>query len=71
MIKFDFKKLTITEFRNLRDPNVPGEDKKGDEILARVTGLKEKDLLELSYYDYRLLTSTFWERAIDPLSDPN
>jgi len=70
-ITFDFKKLTITEFRDLRNPEKAGEDDKGDEILARVIGLTKKKLQDLSYYDYRLVTRTFWERAIDPLSDPN
>jgi len=65
----DLSKLTIAEFRSLFDKEQKQEDE--DEIMARVCGMTAEELRELSYLDYKKLTTAFFKKARDPLADPS
>jgi hypothetical protein len=39
--------------------------------MARVCGLTAEELRELSYLDYKKLTTAFFKKARDPLADPS
>ncbi len=68
-INFDLYKLSIAEFRALIDPNRPNEE--GDSLIAKVSGLSLDEVLNLPYPDYRLLVRAFFDKASNPLADPN
>lgn len=68
-ITFDLEKMTIKEFRELFDPNQ--SDEKGDEIIARVSGMTADDISALSFVDYKKLSKAFFKKAKEPLADPN
>lgn len=68
-ISIDLEKLSIKEFRQLRDPNRPDEE--GDAILGKVTGLTAEEVGDLSYPDFRRLVKKFYEKALEAGSEKN
>jgi len=68
-ITIDLYKITISEWRSLLDPKQKSEDEYA--LLAKVAGLKPKDVADLPYPDFRLLGKRVAEKASSPLSDPN
>ena len=68
-ITFDLNKMSISEFRNMLDPQ---EDlDKSDATLARVAGIEVEELQALPYPDYKRLGVAFFKKVRSPLSDPN
>ena len=67
--QFDFSKITLKEFRSLREPQQTEEE--ADEILARVAGLEPADLEELPYDEYRQLWRAFFVASRDAGSEKN
>lgn len=68
-VTIDLYKITIKEWRALLNP----EQKEDDEyaLLAKVSGMKPKEVADLPYPDFRLLGQKVAEKASSPLSDPN
>jgi hypothetical protein len=68
-IDIDLSKLTIKEWRSLRDPAQPVAEE--FELISRVTGWEVKEIENMKQPDYRLLIITLVARSINPVSDPN
>ncbi len=68
-ITFDLYKISLAEFRNLLDPGRPNEE--GDAIIGKATGMTAEQVGELPYPDYRLLVRHLFDKARNPLADPN
>jgi hypothetical protein len=68
-IDIDLNKLTIREWRALLNPEQDQEEEY--KLLAKVAGLKPKEVGDLGYLDFRLLGQRVAEMASAPLSDPN
>jgi len=68
-ITFDLYKITITEFRTIRDPGQ--SDEVGDQLLANVSGLELEDVQSLPYPDWRNLVDKFYEKALRPAPEKN
>jgi hypothetical protein len=68
-ITLDLYKISLQEFRYLIDPDRPNEE--GDEIIGRAIGMSAEDVGKLPYPDYRLLVKVLFEKARNPLADPN
>ena len=68
-ITFDLYKVSLREFRALLNPERP--DDEGDELLGRCSGLSAEEIGDLPYPDFRKLTRAFYNRARNPLADPN
>ena len=68
-ITFDLEKMTIKEFRELFDNNQP--DSKGDEVMARVSGMTVEEIEALSFNEYKKFSKAFFKKAKEPLADPN
>ena len=67
-VNLDLNKITLAEYRSLFDDHSPDED---DAIIAHASGMTVEELQVLGYTDYRALITHFWEKAKDPLADPN
>lgn len=67
--EIDLSKITIKEYRALRDPDQPEDE--GDAILAKAAGMELDEVQELSYLDWRLLVQKFYETAINPSPEKN
>lgn len=68
-IRFDMSKLSVGEWRSLTDPKKDPESE--DAILEKVAGLKEGEIVELEFLEWRRLTAAFIKKASAPLDDPN
>jgi hypothetical protein len=66
-IEFDLSKMSIAEYRSLFDPEKKADD--GDEIIAKVTGLTDKEIGELPYPEYKKVAMAFFRKAAEP--NPN
>lgn len=65
-IIIDLSKMTLKEWRECM-----GEDqKRSDEVIAKITGLKVKEIGELLYDDSRRLFTAILKKAREPLADP-
>jgi len=65
----DLTKISIREYRRLfKDETTPEEE---DALLAPCFGLTLEEFEALPYPDYKRVTNAFFERAKNPLSDPN
>ena len=61
--------ISIKEFRSLLDEKQTAEE--GDVILAKACGVTVDEIQALPYPDYRRLVKAFYEKAREPLADPN
>ena len=68
-ITFDLNKISIREYRALFKVNQPDDEEYAS--LARVAGLKPEDVSSLSYVEWRKFCFAFFEKARQPLADPN
>ena len=69
VLTVDLTKITIAQYRVLFKQETTPEQE--DELLAPCFGLKLEEFEALPYPDYKRVTKAFFERARDPLSDPN
>ncbi len=65
----DLNKLTIVEWRELLKPEQPQEEEFA--CLAKVIGVKPEDVAGMGYLDFKLLGAKVFEKARNPVSDPN
>lgn len=65
----DLYQITIAEYRSLFDPKQP--DIEGDAILAKCCGMTVEEVANLPQPDYRALSKIFFQKAREPLADPN
>ena len=68
-ITFDLNKISIKEYRALFCPEQP--DAEEYEFLARVSGLSADEVGSLGFDDWRRFARAFFEKARQPLADPN
>ena len=70
VIKPDFTLISTREYRLLfADETTPEAQ---DDLIGRVYGMSGEELVSLSWYDYKLITSEFLAAARDPVNfDPN
>lgn len=68
-VTINLHNITIREWRALLDPKQKEDDEYA--LLAKVSGLKPKEVGDLPYPDFRLLGLKVAEKASNPLSDPN
>jgi len=69
VLTVDLTKISIREYRALFAKDQPQAEE--DATLAKAAGLTVEELLELSQPDYRRLVALFFEKAREPLADPN
>jgi hypothetical protein len=68
-ITFDLDKMTYGQWLGLFD--VKESDERSDATLARVSGLKPKDLKAVPFPEYKRLLQALLKKAREPLADPN
>jgi hypothetical protein len=68
-ITFDLNKISIREYRALFKTTQPDDEEYAS--LAKVCGLKPDDVASLGYVDWRKLCLAFFNKAREPLADPN
>jgi hypothetical protein len=68
-ITIDLTKINLREYRALFDAGQKPEEE--DRLLSRVCGLTLEEYQTLPYPEWRKLTQKFFERARNPLADPN
>jgi hypothetical protein len=68
-ITIDLNKLTIGEYRELFNPLQTKEEE--SRILANVFGLTIEEYQKLPLLEWKRLTKEFFQRAREPLADPN
>jgi hypothetical protein len=68
-VNIDLSKLTIKEWRSLRDPAQPVAEEFA--LIARVIGWEIEDVENIKQPDYQLLITALVARSINPISDPN
>ena len=70
-VTFDLDKLTLKEWRELKNPAFAQE--KEFEIISRVSGLDIQKMVDdnLSMGEYKRLFKKMIKKISDPLSDPN
>ncbi len=69
MADIDLNRITIREYRALFDKEQSQADE--DAVIAKACGLTVDELLGLSQPEYRRLIKAFFEKAREPLDDPN
>ena len=69
MADIDLNRITIRKYRSLFDKDQPQEQE--DAVIAKACGLTVDELLGLSQPEYRKLIHAFFDRAREPLQDPN
>jgi hypothetical protein len=65
----DLSKISIKEYRLLFDTAHPAEQ--DDALYARCLGLTIDEFQALPYPDYRRAIKAFFDKAKEPLADPN
>lgn len=65
---FDLDAITITEYRAMLKPTQTDEEESA--TLAKVSGLKPKDIDGFTLGEWKRFTKAFFERAREP-ADPN
>ena len=68
-ITINLNAITLREYRALFDPKQKPDEE--DALLSRVCGLTLEEYQTLPYLEWRKLTQKFFERARNPLADPN
>ena len=68
-IEIDLYEISIGEWRALLRPEQSDEDEYA--TLAKICGLKAKDIEDLPYPEFRLLVQAITTKAANPVSDPN
>ena len=68
-ITFDLNKITIKEYRALFRVEQPDEEEYAS--LAKVSGLTAEEVANLGFKDWRRFARAFFEKASQPLADPN
>ena len=68
-INFDLAKITYGQWLGMFD--VKESEERSDETLARVSGMKLKELKKLPLLEYKGLLQALMRRCREPLSDPN
>jgi hypothetical protein len=69
-ITFDFKQLSLREYRALFDPKQPRETE--DNTISRVCGITVDEYLDLSLEDSKRMVSAMIKRSQKPVgADPN
>ena len=68
-ITFDLSKMTYGQWLGLFDTKESEE--RSDSTLARVCGLKIKDLKAIPFLEYKALFQAFLKKTREPLQDPN
>ena len=68
-IIFDLSKMTYGQWLGLFDTKESEE--RSDSTLARVCGLKVKDLKAIPFLEYKALFQAFLKKTREPLQDPN
>ena len=67
-LNFDLNRVTIKEYRELfksEDPNAE------DQVYAKAAGVDVEELQTLGVEDYRRMVKAFFDKARQPLNDPN
>ena len=68
-INFDLNKINRYEIRNLLSDEQSDED--ANKTLAKTCELDAQQIHDLGYVDWRGFIKAFWDKATNPLSDPN
>lgn len=68
-LNFDLYNLSMAEYRSLIDPAQPAEE--GDALVGKCCGLSGDEVAALPQPDWRKLMRAFFEKAREPLADPN
>lgn len=68
-ITLDLSLLTVGEWRAMLSRDQAAEEE--DAILERIAGLEAGSIVKLPYPDWRRLAMRFYQKAREPLSDPN
>ena len=68
-ITFDLSQMTYGQWLGLFDAKESEE--RSDSTLARVCGLKIKDLKAIPFLEYKALFQAFLKKTREPLQDPN
>ena len=69
VLEVDLTKISIKEYRRLfAESTTPDEE---DVLLAPCFGVTLEEWQALPYPDYKAATKAFFERARNPLADPN
>ncbi len=68
-ITIDLYKISIKEYRSLFDREQPPETE--DKLVAKVCDMNLDEYQNLPQPDWRLLVTTFFRKAREPLADPN
>jgi hypothetical protein len=68
-IIFDMEAVTIAEYRAFAKGSMMEEE--DDVLLAKVAGMNVDDVRALSHPNYRRLLKGFFDKAREPLADPN
>ena len=68
-ISFDLSQMTYGQWLGLFDTKESEE--RSDSTLARVCGLKIKDLKAIPFLEYKALFQAFLKKTREPLNDPN
>ncbi len=69
MAEIDLNRITIREYRSLFDKEQKQEDE--DAVIAKACGITVDELLGLSQPEYRKCIKAFFDKAREPLTDPN
>lgn len=65
----DLSRITIREYRALFVKEQPQAEE--DATVAKAAGITVDELLELPQPEYRRLIKAFFDKAREPLADPN
>ena len=68
-VNFDLSQMTYGQWLGLFDTKESEE--RSDSTLARVCGLKVKDLKAIPFLEYKALFQAFLKKPREPLQDPN
>jgi hypothetical protein len=68
-VDFDLYALSYDEYLAFFDAKQ--SDSEAKEVLARVCGMEFEEFGKIPFADYRLLTKAFFEKARQPIDDPN
>jgi hypothetical protein len=67
--EIDLRHITVSEWRDLFDRTKPEHE--GDKVVAKMTGMTDKEVKQLPLYDYRALIKAILEKSGQPLeNDP-
>jgi hypothetical protein len=67
--EINLRNITVSEWRAMFSTSQPEHE--GDEILAKVSGMKVEDIRDLPLYDYRALFQVVLSKSNKPLDETN